>query len=203
MSSFSHWDQRPCVWVGLGNPGSSYRLTPHNVGFEVIDRLMVELNAGQPEESCQSLFWKWQGFYFIQPQTYMNLSGRSLRCWLERLRVESSQLLVIHDEWDLPLGQFRLVWNRSPAGHNGVKDIHRCLGSGAYWRLRVGIRPEKPITGSLVDYVLSPQGQDFWRMIESVIPLLVQFLRQPQPINMAQWVQKINTFRRDVSPQIP
>ena len=130
--------------VGLGNPGSEYAQTRHNAGFwfvdEVADRLKVSL---APERSYFGVAARTsvagRPLWLLMPTTYMNLSGKSVAALARFFKIAPDEILVAHDELDLQPGQVRLKLGGSHAGHNGLKDIHAQLGSGDYWRLRIGI----------------------------------------------------------------
>jgi PTH1 family peptidyl-tRNA hydrolase len=132
------------LFVGLGNPGPEYETTRHNAGFWWIDSAARKLGA-----SLQ-LDRGYHGFvarvnrsdgpiWLLQPQTYMNLSGKSVGTLAKFFKILPSEILVVHDELDLPPGQMKLKQGGSHAGHNGLRDIHAQLGSADYWRLRIGI----------------------------------------------------------------
>lgn len=145
--------------VGLGNPGAEYAATRHNAGFFVIDELAVR--GGQP-----AFRQKFHGelaearlpsgpLTLLKPLTYMNESGRSVRAALEFYKRDPSELLVIHDELDLPFGQLRLKTGGGDAGHRGLRSITAHLGGPGYHRLRFGIgRPPAGFRGTPADFVL-------------------------------------------------
>lgn len=143
--------------VGLGNPGSRYADTRHNVGFMVASRLApssAEFRAKFSGEFAQfDLAGERVGV--LKPLTYMNESGRSVRAAATFFKLEPSAVIVIHDELDVPFGQLRLKQGGGDAGHNGLRSITAHLGSPNYIRLRVGIgRPPAGFAGSGADYVL-------------------------------------------------
>lgn len=150
--------------VGLGNPGDRYRDTRHNVGFLVID-LLAE-RWGRPAwrskfqaETAQVDVPSGRGVgaraVLLKPQTFMNLSGQSVQPAAAFFKVEPADVVVVHDELDLPFGQVRLKAGGGDAGHNGLKSITQRLGTNGYTRLRVGIgRPPADFRGSGADYVL-------------------------------------------------
>jgi len=144
--------------VGLGNPGSEYAQTRHNAGFwfvdEVADRLKVAL---APERSYFGIAARTSvsghPLWLLMPTTYMNLSGKSVAALARFFKIAPDEILVAHDELDLQPGQVRLKLGGSHAGHNGLKDIHAQLGSGDYWRLRIGIG-HPGVKAEVIDYVL-------------------------------------------------
>ena len=133
--------------VGLGNPGPKYASHRHNVGFMVTDLLARRWGAPAFREKFKGLFArasvKGEDVVLLQPMTYMNLSGESVRPAMAFFKVELDRVLVIHDELDLPFGTCRLKVGGGAAGHNGLKSITQHAGGNGYLRLRVGIdRPE-------------------------------------------------------------
>ncbi len=132
------------LFVGLGNPGPEYAATRHNAGFWWIDALAQELKVQlQPERSYWGLAARanvqGQAVWLLQPQTFMNLSGKSVGALARFFKIQPGEILVAHDELDFPPGQVKLKKGGSHGGHNGLRDIHAQLGSGDYWRLRLGI----------------------------------------------------------------
>jgi PTH1 family peptidyl-tRNA hydrolase len=132
------------LFVGLGNPGSDYEATRHNAGFWWIDALARELKVTlQPERGYWGLAARTtlqgQAVWLLQPQTFMNLSGKSVSALARFFKIMPQEILVIHDELDIIPGQAKLKRGGGHAGHNGLRDIHAQLGSADYWRLRIGI----------------------------------------------------------------
>ena len=132
------------LFVGLGNPGVEYEATRHNAGFWWIDALSRELKA--PLGFDKSYFGqaarttvKGQTVWLLTPQTYMNLSGKSVAALARFFKIKPEEILVAHDELDIIPGQVKLKFGGSHAGHNGLRDIHAQLGTGDYWRLRLGV----------------------------------------------------------------
>jgi PTH1 family peptidyl-tRNA hydrolase len=148
--------------AGLGNPGTKYMLTRHNVGFLVLDALIDRLAEGsrfksesQFKADVSKLKFKSQDVLLCKPLTYMNLSGEAVQPLMNFYRVERTDLLVVHDDVDLPFGQFRFHIRRGAGGQNGVKHLHQVLGTDDYARLKMGVgRPADP-RFSVADYVLS------------------------------------------------
>lgn len=155
----------PRLIVGLGNPGPRYRNTRHNLGFMVIDRLVARLGANHPKLRCQALLYETgyagQRLFLAKPLTFMNESGKAVRCLLAEERIAFDDLLVVYDDLDLPPGCLRLRRTGSSGGHRGVWSIIRCVGSRDFARVRIGIgRPEEG--QDVVDYVLAsiPPGEN-------------------------------------------
>lgn len=147
------------VIVGLGNPGQRYRHTRHNVGFDVLDAFAQQHNIvirqREAEALCGTGHLGQRAVLCVKPQTYMNASGQSVAPLVRRHLRRGDQLLVIHDEIDLPLGKIKIKRQGGDAGHLGIRSIIACLGSDAFLRLRLGVgRP--PQKEDVVEYVLSP-----------------------------------------------
>lgn len=139
-------DNHPMIrlFVGLGNPGSEYEGTRHNAGFWWIDALADELKVRLvPERAYHGLVARatlaGQTVWLLEPQTYMNLSGKSVAALARFFKIQAGEILVVHDELDVVPGQAKLKLGGGHAGHNGLRDIHAQLGTGDYWRLRLGI----------------------------------------------------------------
>ena len=136
--------------VGLGNPGKKYLLTPHNIGWIVTDALARYLNTPwRTEKKFQSQISNTKNILLAQPLTYMNLSGTAVKSLLHYYRIPLDNLLVIHDDIDLPFLAMRFQKNRGPAGHNGLININKELNSQDYTRLRIGMASRqvlKPFT---------------------------------------------------------
>ena len=147
--------------VGLGNPGIEYQFTPHNMGFLAIDRIAEQCGVKVANRHCKAVtaraIVEGQPVLLAKPETYMNLSGESVRELLERYEVEPARdLIVLVDELALPFGSIRVRERGSAGGHNGMKSIIAALGgSQEFLRVRLGVAPEhKPANGR--DYLLSP-----------------------------------------------
>jgi len=142
--------------AGLGNMGAEYDDTRHNVGFEVVDALAKEFNVSFKNEQLGDIAeFKHRGrtVVLLKPSTYMNRSGKSVRYWLQKKKIEVKNLLVIVDDLNLEFGKIRLRGKGSDGGHNGIKDINQILGGSQYARLRIGIGNDFQ-RGRQVDYVL-------------------------------------------------
>ncbi len=132
------------LFVGLGNPGFEYQGTRHNAGFWWIDALAEQLKVSlQPDAKLQALMARTQikgeTLWLLAPQTFMNLSGKSVAGLAKFFKIAPENILVVHDELDVAPGEAKLKKGGSHAGHNGLRDIHAQLGSDQYWRLRLGI----------------------------------------------------------------
>ena len=132
------------MMVGLGNPGPEYEQTRHNAGFWWADAVARQIKANWViDKNHQALVARaavnGQTLWLLKPQTFMNLSGRSVAGLARFYKIEPAAILVAHDELDIAAGEAKLKFGGGHAGHNGLRDIHAQLGSGDYWRLRLGI----------------------------------------------------------------
>ncbi len=154
--------------VGLGNPGPKYQLTRHNIGFIVIDAIAQEFGGSFKDEhkaSVAKVTIDGEKVLLIKPQTFMNLSGEALRALMDYYQLELKDLLVIHDEVDLPFGQMKMHKKKSAGGHNGIKSTHQHLGTDDYARLRLGVgRPSHP-SQEVADFVLQNFSKDEMKTI--------------------------------------
>ena len=130
--------------VGLGNPGREYADTRHNAGFWCVEAWARKLGATFSLESkyfaeLAKIKIGQQDLFLLKPQTYMNLSGKAVHTLANFYKIQPEEILVVHDELDVVPGQAKLKFGGSHAGHNGLRDIHAQLGTGDYWRLRIGI----------------------------------------------------------------
>jgi PTH1 family peptidyl-tRNA hydrolase len=161
------------LFVGLGNPGPEYEDTRHNAGFWWIDALARELKVTLvPERSYWGLMARTtingQTVWLLQPQTFMNLSGKSVGTLARFFKIPPEEILVVHDELDFEPGQVKLKRGGSHGGHNGLRDIHAQLGSADYWRLRVGIG-HPGHKGEVANWVLKKPAPDQFKLIEDSI----------------------------------
>jgi PTH1 family peptidyl-tRNA hydrolase len=148
--------------VGLGNPGAEYAETRHNAGFWFCERLARDLKASFAKESR---YQGWvanardAGIWLLMPATFMNESGRAVQSLSHFYRVAPAEMLVVHDELDLPPGRLQLRFGGGLGGHNGLKSITAHLGTQDYWRLRVGIGHPGD-RNEVVNYVLKPPSKE-------------------------------------------
>jgi len=169
------------VIVGLGNPGKEYERTRHNVGWWVVDHLA---------EAWRCDPWRKDGearvadcrlgnarVRLIKPQTYMNLSGNVLKTYLRRpFWAAATDLMVVVDEVQLPIGRYRFRGDGSAGGHNGLKSIEAAVQGQKYPRLRIGIKPEHEVSGSLSDFVLDEFGKQDAATVKALLPTLTEAL---------------------------
>ena len=152
------------LFVGLGNPGPDYAATRHNAGFWWIEELARELKVSL------SMDKSYHGYvarttvgghtiWLLQPQTFMNLSGKSVASLAKFFKITPEEILVVHDELDIAPGQMKVKFGGSHAGHNGLRDIHAQLGSADYWRLRIGVG-HPGVKSEVINWVLKKPSLD-------------------------------------------
>lgn len=161
------------LFVGLGNPGPQYEATRHNAGFWWIDRVARDVGARLAAEAKffgQTARFKShdQEAWLLQPMTFMNASGRAVSALARFYKITPEQILVVHDELDLPPGQAKLKLGGGHGGHNGLKDIAAQLGTPNFWRLRLGIGHPGD-KSAVVGYVLHPPSREEAGNIEAAI----------------------------------
>jgi len=158
--------------IGLGNPGSKYAGTRHNIGFKLIDRLTqsmsVRLKTGKGPYLVGKGNHAGHPVYLIKPTTYMNSSGNAVRQALHWYKEDLDSCLICYDDLDLELGTIRLRPRGSAGGHNGIKDIIEKMGTNTFPRLRIGIGNDFP-RGQQVNYVLSPFSEEEQEIIGSTL----------------------------------
>ena len=146
------------VIVGLGNPGKKYDNTRHNIGFEALDYIAdkegISINTGKHKALIGTGYMRGEKVLLVKPQTFMNLSGESLRPIMDFYKLEPEDFIIIHDDIDLDVGRLRIRKKGSAGGHNGLKSIISHLGSMDFPRVKIGVG-EKPKGYDLADYVLS------------------------------------------------
>ena len=162
--------------VGLGNPGSKYRETRHNIGFKTIKRL-ADLHNFLPTQRCDSIIAEGlirdQEVVLAQPLTYMNRSGKAVNCLVRKYNLDLEDLLIVYDDLNLNVGRIRLKTSGSSGGHNGLKSIINYLSSDQFSRLRIGIgRPESGFDVS--EYVLDSFKPDEQKIIDKSIEEAIQ-----------------------------
>ena len=145
------------VVVGLGNPGPKYAGTRHNIGFLTVDSLAGAPDCGPFRAKFHSTLAEWkvggESVLLVKPDTFMNLSGRAVRAVVDFYQLSPADLLVVSDDFNLPLGKLRVRAKGSHGGQNGLRNIQECLGTDEYPRLRIGVGQPGP--GEAVDFVLS------------------------------------------------
>jgi PTH1 family peptidyl-tRNA hydrolase len=159
--------------VGLGNPGIEYQFTPHNLGFLAIDRIAGDLGVEVRNRQCRALTARAviadRSVLLAKPETFMNLSGVSVRELVEEYEAKpESDLIVIQDELDFPLGTLRIHTRRSSAGHNGIESIIGALGTQDFLRIRIGVAPERKVSDGK-EYLLAPMRKADLQAADAVL----------------------------------
>lgn len=154
--------------VGLGNPGKKYKKTRHNVGFQVIDTLK-SFDFAQDKS-----------IILLKPQTYMNQSGKAVKSLIAKYKIPTTNIWVVHDDIDLPLGTIRVGQDASSAGHKGIQSIIDGLRSKNFVRIRIGIRPRlrQGYGGQAEKYVLEKFTKDEKKIVKQVIKKAVEIIKQ-------------------------
>jgi len=159
--------------VGLGNPGREYALTPHNLGFAVIEALAAQARLRRRQRVFRSELWRGRldgkEVVLAQPQTYMNLSGPAVAELLRAEDLEPADLIVVADDVALPWGQLRIRERGSAGGHNGLESVIAALETSAFLRVRLGIQPREGEVGDLAEYVLAPMGAKERKLAEAMV----------------------------------
>jgi peptidyl-tRNA hydrolase, PTH1 family len=161
--------------VGLGNPGIEYQVTPHNLGFLVVDRIASERGVEIRNRQCRALTARIQvgdePVLLAKPETYMNLSGVSVRELVAEYEAKpESDLIVVQDELDFPLGTLRIHTRRSSAGHNGIESIIGALGTQDFLRIRMGVAPERKVQDG-EKYLLAPFRKAELAVVDGMLDL--------------------------------
>lgn len=172
--------------VGLGNPGSEYEWSRHNLGFMLIDKLASDERASVKRRECRSLVGsgviEGERVRLVKPQTYMNVSGEAVACLIAKYDLDNvrQSLIVISDDLALPFGRIRLRARGSAGGHNGLKSIIGALGTNEFIRLRIGIQPAHPVSdakGFVLDEIRGQQKREVPEILERSAEALRAILR--------------------------
>lgn len=162
----------PRLIVGLGNPGPEYEATRHNVGFWFIDQLAEQLKISlAPQSKFHGIAGRNGETWLLKPSTFMNRSGQAVAALANFYKIPAAEILVIHDELDLPPGGIRLKQGGGNGGHNGLKDIQAKLGTPDFWRLRLGIGHPRTLglSQQVVDFVLHQPRKEEMPDIEQAL----------------------------------
>jgi PTH1 family peptidyl-tRNA hydrolase len=188
--------------VGLGNIGNEYALTRHNVGFLALDRLAASKDITWATDRLGDIAefkLKNRTFILLKPSTYMNLSGKAVKYWMEKRKIELENVFIVVDELSLPFGTLRIRGNGSDGGHNGLKSINEVLNTQKYARLRVGIGNEFQ-KGKQVDYVLGKWSEE---EMENLPPILDACGDAVRAFAMAGMADAMNKFNKKTILQKP
>jgi peptidyl-tRNA hydrolase, PTH1 family len=181
--------------VGLGNIGSEYANTRHNIGFNVVDAFAkastTSFKTDRYGDVCEVKF-KGRTFVLLKPSTYMNLSGKAVNYWMQQTKVPLSKLLIVTDDLALPVGKIRVRAKGSDGGHNGLKSIQEILGTSAYPRLRFGVGNEFS-KGRQVDFVLGEWTSEEEKIIE---PQIEKAVKAVQAFGTMQFSMVMTNFNK-------
>ena len=190
--------------VGLGNPGIEYQFTPHNLGFLAVDRIAGACGARVSNRRCRALTAKVEiagkEVLLAKPETFMNLSGMAVRELVKEFEAEPSRdLIVIHDELDLPLGTLRIRQRGGSAGHNGLESILGALETPEFVRIRLGIAPARAVRDGAA-YVLSPFKKAQYALVDEMLDSTAEAV---EVILTAGAAKAMNRFNRRVAAEGP
>ncbi len=180
--------------VGLGNIGAEYAETRHNIGFKVLDALAEASNAvftTQRYGDVAEMRFKGRTLILLKPSTYMNLSGKAVRYWLDQEKIPVENLLVVSDDIALPLGTLRMRPKGSAGGHNGLKNIAELIGTEEYARMRFGVGGDFP-KGHQVDWVLGEWSTDDKKVIEERLPMFCDAIKSFAAVGVSMTMNTYN-----------
>ena len=184
------------IICGLGNPGSKYEMTRHNVGFVSLDLLAEKLGMGRlTKTKCKAVYgtvtYGGKTVLLMKPQTYMNLSGEAVRDMMQVCSVPPERLIVIFDDADIAPGRIRIRKKGSAGTHNGMRNIVYLLGNDQFPRIKVGIgKPDKEHGEEMVDFVLSPMDSDSYAACKAVPDAICDLLEH----GVDHAMQEFNNF---------
>ena len=193
----------PKLIVGLGNPEAKYAKTRHNIGFEVVDALADAWQLSWQENRrfqgaiAEGKSPYHQKIYLLKPLTYMNRSGQSLRAVIDWYKLTTTDVLVIYDDMDLPLGRMRLRLSGSAGGHNGMKSIISHLGNQNFPRLRIGIGKSNQVDAT-ISHVLGRFSPEERAIIDKVLPLVVKAIEMSLKEGVEKSMSLFNRSWREI-----
>ena len=191
--------------VGLGNPGIEYQFTPHNLGFLAIDRLAEQSKVEVRNRQCRALTGRVvigsETVLLAKPETFMNLSGLSVRELVaEHDARPETDLIVIQDELDFPLGTVRIHRNRSSAGHNGIESVIGALGTQDFLRIRMGVAPDRKVEDGMT-YLLSPFRKAQLKVVDQMLEVAAEavevILKEGPAAAMNRYNRKLDEAEKD------
>ncbi len=174
------------LFIGLGNPGKDYEKTRHNAGFLAIDALQtldfrLRTSATFDKRSnaeISVLEMNGEKVLLVKPQTFMNESGKSVRALIDFYKLSAHDIIVVHDDKDIPLGEYRIQKNRGAAGHNGIISVINHLGTKDFVRIRIGVGPKEKGIEKIVDYVLERFSGTELKELQEVLTTIATELPQ-------------------------
>lgn len=182
--------------IGLGNPGSEYAHTRHNIGFDVVTAFVLKHGGFFRTERLAEISetqWKGKKFVCIKPTTFVNLSGKAVRYWLNKENISIENSLTVVDEIALPLNKLRLRKGGSDAGHNGLRNIQEILGTDAYPKLRFGTGNNYP-KGMQVEFVLSQWFPEEIPLVRLKIEKCIEVIENFATIGIDRTMNTVNSF---------
>jgi len=189
--------------VGLGNMGSEYDKTRHNIGFDVLDHLAAQEGCAFKDEQLGDIAQfkhKGRAIYLLKPSTFMNLSGKAVRYWVQKLNIAPENWLVIVDEFQFDIGEYKLQKKGSDGGHNGLKSIQQLMNGNKYPRLRVGIGHNFH-RGQQVEYVLGKWKDHEWKEMQPVIDISCDVVRSFASIGLDKTMNAFNKKKIQTSKE--
>ena len=188
---------------GLGNPGPEYEFSPHNMGFGVVDRLAerrsVRMGRKQGHALCGKFELDDEEIWLIKPQTMMNLSGLAVGEWVAKQNCDTADILVVADELDLPWGQLRIRQQGGAAGHHGMESVIEALGTKQFTRLRIGVRPERPLADS-IRYLLTPLARSRRAELDGILDRAADAVEAILKLGAAQAMTQFNRRESAAEP---
>ncbi len=187
------------LFVGLGNPGVEYEATRHNAGFWWVDGLARDLGLHlSSDRAYHGLVARGsvggRNVWLLEPQTFMNVSGKSVAALARFFKIAPEEIVVVHDELDVPPGQAKLKFGGGHGGHNGLRDIHAQLGTGDYWRLRIGIG-HPGVKSEVADWVLRKPAPADREAIEDCVARTLKAAPAMLSGDMTQATQLVHTHK--------
>jgi PTH1 family peptidyl-tRNA hydrolase len=183
--------------AGLGNIGAEYQGTRHNIGFDIVDAFVqkhgVRFHTDRLADVA-TVKWKGKIFFCIKPSTYMNLSGRAVKYWRDKEKIEVAHILVIVDEIALPLSRIRLRPGGSDGGHNGLKSVHEALETAQYPRIRFGVGNDFP-KGGQVDYVLDKWSTEELPIVKQKIEKCIEIIENFGVMGISMTMNQVNNLQ--------
>jgi len=186
--------------VGLGNPGKEYKDTRHNIGFNAVERIAEFLGVSFDKEKFKGLYaegiYNGEKIILLKPGRYMNLSGSVIRDYISYFKIDIADILIIYDDLDTPVGTYRLRYQGSSGGHNGIKDVEHQLGTNSYHRLKIGIsKDEECLTR---DYVLGKFNKEEQALIDKVLSDVVPIFKDYFELSFDNLMNKYNGKKEEV-----
>lgn len=182
------------IIFGLGNPGKEYINTRHNIGFQLLDFICNKKNISFLRNKFNAEVAEYivdnDKVLLVKPLSYMNLSGSVISKFVSFYKVDLDDILVIHDDLDLEFGKVKFVYNSSSGGHNGIKDIERCLGTRDYLRLKIGISNNKNYDTK--DYVLGKFSSDDIKVLDDILSKMPVIFKDYLSLSFIELMNKYN-----------